>query len=125
MKREGLIRIAEGKSKYGDISIYVREKLYTPYIFVFHPEAEKPLHDNKDFADGVIRVLIKKGKLQESGTYLLIRADLGMQNTDCALYGTLARNGKDIIKKFSIAHGAVDLSSPEAGLKPKKSETRR
>ena len=122
MEREGLIKITEGKSKYGDISIYLREKLYAPYIFVFHPETEEPLYDNNDFADDVIRVLIEKGELEESGTYMLVHADLGMQNTDCAVYGTLVRNGEDITKEFSIAHGAVGLSMTEAGLKPKKSD---
>jgi hypothetical protein len=121
LEREGLIKITEGKSKYGDISIYVREKLYAPYIFVFHCKTEELLHDNNDFADDVIRVLIEKGKLEESGTYLLVRADLGMQNTDCAVYGTLARNGKDITNEFSIAHGAVNHSITEAGLTVKKS----
>jgi hypothetical protein len=122
LEREGLIKIAEGKSKYGDISIYAREKLYAPYIFVFHRKTEEPLYDNSDLADDVIRVLIEKGELEESGTYMLVHADLGMQNIDCAVYGTLARNGKDITKEFSIAHGAVDLSMTEAGLKPKKSD---
>jgi len=121
LKREGLIKITEGKSKYGDISIYVREKLYAPYIFVFYPETEERLCDNNDFADDVIRVLIEKNKLEKSGTYMLLHADLGMQNTDCAVYGTLARNGKDITKEFSVAHGAVDLSTTEAGLTLKKS----
>jgi hypothetical protein len=121
LEREGLITIAEGKSKYGDISIYVREKLYTPYIFVFHRKTEEPLYDNGDFADDVIRVLIEKGKVEESGTYMLVRADLGMQNTNYTVYGTLARNGKDITKKFSVAHGAVDLSTTQAGLTLKKS----
>lgn len=116
MEREGLIKIAEGKTKYGNVSIYVREKLYTPYIFVFHHETEKPIHDNSDLADDVIRVLIKKGKLEESGTYMLVHADLGMQNSDCAVYGTLARNGKDITREFSIAHGAVDLSMAKADM---------
>jgi hypothetical protein len=120
LKREGLIKITEGKSKCGDISIYVREKLYAPYIFVFYPGTEERLCDNKDFTDDVIRVLIEKGKLEKSGTYILVHAGLGMQNTDCAVYGTLARNGKDITKEFSIAHGAVDLSTTEAGLKIKK-----
>jgi len=120
LKREGLIEIAVGKSKYGDISIYVREKLYTPYIFVFHLQTEEPLYDNNEFADDVIRVLIEKGNLEESGTYMLIRADLGMQNTKCAVFGTLARNGKDITMEFSIAHGAVDPSTTEAGLKLNK-----
>jgi hypothetical protein len=121
LEREGLIKIAEGKSKYGDISIYVREKLYAPYIFVFHPETEEPLYDNNDFSDDVIRVLIEKGKLKKVGTYLLVHAQLGMQNTHCAVYEALVHAGKDITKEFSIAHGAVDLSKTEAGLKAKKS----
>jgi hypothetical protein len=120
LERKGLIKIAEGKSKYGDISIYVREKLYAPYIFVFHPETEEPLYDNNDFADDVIRVLIEKEKLKKSGTYLLVRAQFGMQNTDCAVYETLTHAGKDITKEFSVAHGSVDLSATEAGLKAKK-----
>jgi len=62
LKREGLIKIAEGKSKYGNIFIYVREKIYALYIFVFHPETEEPLYYNNDFADDVIRVFIEKGK---------------------------------------------------------------
>jgi hypothetical protein len=121
LKREGLIKIAEGKSKYGDISIYVREKLYAPYIFVFHPETEEPLYDNNDFSDDVIRVIIEKGKLEKSGRYLLVRAQFGMQNTNCAVYETLFHAGKDITKEFSVSYGAVDLSKTEAGLKAKKS----
>jgi len=121
LKREGLIKITEGKSKCGNISIYVREKLYAPYVFVFYPETEERLCDSNDFADDVIRVLIEKGKLEESGTYMLVHADLGMQNTDCAVYGTLVHNGKDITKEFSIAHGAVDLSMTEASFTPNKS----
>ncbi len=120
MKREGLIKITDGKSQYGNISIYVREKLYVPYIIVFYPETEAYLFDSKDFADVVIRVLIEKGKLEASGTYLLLRADLGMQGNDRAVYRTLTRNGKDITREFSIAHGAVDFSVTEAGLKLKK-----
>ncbi|MBM4147172.1 MAG: hypothetical protein FJ240_13030 [Nitrospira sp.] len=116
LEREGLIKIADGKTKYGNVSIYVREKLYTPYIFVFHQETEKPLHDNSDFADDVIGVLIKNGKLENSGTYLLICAGLGMQGRDIVVYESLAHNGKDIIREFSIAHGAVELSIAKAGM---------
>lgn len=116
MKREGLIKITEGKSKYGNIPIYVREKMYAPYIFVFHPETQKPLYDNSDFADDVIRILREKGKLKKSGTYLLVPAGLEMQGTERVVYGTLAYNGKDITKEFSIAHGAVDLSMAKADM---------
>ncbi|MEW6587272.1 MAG: hypothetical protein AB1442_16895 [Nitrospirota bacterium] len=123
MKREGLIEIAEGKSKYGDIAIYVREKLYAPYIFVFHSETGEPLHDNRDFANDVIQVLIEKGKLKKSGTYLLVSAGLEMQGDDHVVYGTLTHNGKDITRAFSIAHGAVDLSAAEACLEMRKSDT--
>jgi hypothetical protein len=121
LKREGLIKITEGKSQYGNISIYVRKKLYVPYIIVFYPETEACLFDNNDFADDVIRVLREKGKVEESGTYLLLRADIGMQGNDHAVYRTLTRNGKDITREFSIAHGAVDFSVGEPGLKLKRS----
>jgi hypothetical protein len=120
LEREGLIKIAEGKSRYGDISIYVRERLYAPYIFVFHPETEEPLYDNSDFTSDVIGVLIEKGQLEKSGPYLLVHAGLGMQSTDCVVYETLARAGKDITKEFSIAHGAIDLATAGAGRKPGK-----
>ena len=121
MKREGLLKITEGRSRFGDVSIYVREKLYAPYIFVFHPETQKPLYDNSDFADDVIRILREKGKLKKSGTYLLVPAGLEMQGTECVVYGTLAHNGKDITKEFSIAYEAVDLSASEARLKMRTS----
>jgi hypothetical protein len=121
LEREGLIKVAEGKSKYGDISVYVREKFYAPYIFVFHPETDEPLYDYNDFANDVIRVLVEKGKLKDSGTYILVHAQPGMQNTECALYEALFYGGKDITKEFSVAHGAVDLSKTQAGLKVKKS----
>lgn len=124
MERKGLIKIAQGTSKYGNISIYIREKIYAPYIFVFHPVTTEPLYDNIEFADDVIRILIEKGKLKKSGTYLLVGAAAGLQSTDCVVYENLARNGKDITREFSISHGAAEVSTPATDSKQNESAAR-
>jgi len=118
--REGNILVTEGTlvtEKYASkISVYVQKSFYCPDIFIEHTIGEPmtwDLCDSKEFAQGVIDVLIDNGCIEPDHKYEFSRAELGMQEKNCVAYEGLRKDGEDYSKIFSIKYGAVDQGAME------------